>query len=327
MPNLEKTDIELGYIPLLDCIAILWAQHRGFFQAQGLNVKLCKEVSWASLRDRLAFGSLDAAHCLSAMLPAAHTGHDQLGIPFKTSLVLSQNCANISLSQKLCYELGIPENGDNALEKLIHALKNHKNIQLAHVFPYSIHHYCLREWLAKVDAELAKNLKLATCPPPYMIEAISNHMIDGFCVSEPWNIQGEILGLSQMVESGLNIIPDVVDKVLAFTTEWAEQHPTTLSALTQAIHQAQSELSLMDDFSAVWQLLNDYNIIQFPCSESVHPHQYYKIQNIIKNFVKDNSQPKIKDFIWLSEQMLKWHDIEHLEMSIEQLAQSCIHQI
>jgi len=45
MKQLEKTDIQLGYIPLLDCIAILWAKYRGFFTETGLNVQLVKEPS------------------------------------------------------------------------------------------------------------------------------------------------------------------------------------------------------------------------------------------------------------------------------------------
>ncbi|MFI7914564.1 ABC transporter substrate-binding protein, partial [Acinetobacter baumannii] len=67
----------------------------------------------ASLRDRLAFGLLDAAHCLSAMLPAAAMGADQIGIALQTPLVLSKNRAFISLSQKLIYQLAIQES-DNA---------------------------------------------------------------------------------------------------------------------------------------------------------------------------------------------------------------------
>ncbi|OON26026.1 hypothetical protein BI372_17585 [Acinetobacter pittii] len=77
MSTLEKTQLQLGYIPLLDCLALLWAKQRGFFEEVGLDVTLVKEASWASLRDRLAFGLLDAAHCLSAMLPAAAVGTDQ----------------------------------------------------------------------------------------------------------------------------------------------------------------------------------------------------------------------------------------------------------
>ena len=80
LEKVEKTELQLGYIPLLDCVALLWAKHRGFFDDAGLDVTLVKEASWASLRDRLAFGLLDAAHCLSAMLPAAAVGADQIGI-------------------------------------------------------------------------------------------------------------------------------------------------------------------------------------------------------------------------------------------------------
>lgn len=107
MAQLEKSQLHLGYIPLLDCVALLWAKQRGFFEEVGLDVSLVKEASWASLRDRLAFGFLDAAHCLSAMLPTAALAQDQLGIPLQTPLVLSYNSAFISLSQKLCYALDI----------------------------------------------------------------------------------------------------------------------------------------------------------------------------------------------------------------------------
>lgn len=74
---------------------------------------------------------------------------------------------------------------------------------------------------------LHKNIKLVTLPPPYMVEALSNHVIDGFCVGEPWNTQGELIGVSQIVASSQDIMPKVADKVLAVTTDWALQHPHT----------------------------------------------------------------------------------------------------
>ncbi|GAA5004888.1 ABC transporter substrate-binding protein [Acinetobacter puyangensis] len=329
MPHLEKTEIELGYIPLLDCIAILWAKHRGYFEQQGLQVNLVKEVSWASLRDRLAFGLLDAAHCLSAMLPAALAGSDQVGIPFQTSIILSRNCANISLSQKLCYDLNISkiDTPQQSAHKLFTAIESGQLIRLAHVFPYSIHHYCLREWLALADINTARKIKLATFPPPYMVEAISNHSIDGFCVGEPWNIQGELLGVSQIVTSSQDVIPKVADKVLAFSAEWALQYPNTLNAITVAIQRAQDELQTLTDYSDVWQLLVDFNIVQFNCSETVHTQQYHHIQNIIRNFIQDSALPTQDDFVWLIGQMQKWDQL-HQPVSDEQaLAKQCIYPI
>ncbi len=146
--KLEKTELQLGYIPLLDCIALLWAKQRGFFDEVGLNVTLVKEASWASLRDRLAFGLLDAAHCLSAMLPAAAVGADQIGIALQTPLVLSENRAFISLNQKLCYQLDIQhtDTPEICAQKLVHYIHQDNIVSLAHVFQHSIHHYCLREW-------------------------------------------------------------------------------------------------------------------------------------------------------------------------------------
>ncbi len=158
--------------------------------------------------------------------------------------------------------------------------------------------------------KIAQTLKLKALPPPYMVEALDNHVINGFCVGEPWNTQGELLGLSKIVCSSQDIIPNVADKVLAVTQEWAEQHPQTLIALTTAIIKAQKELSDLKDFSPVLKLLVDFGIVRFHCSEEVHVDKYYMIQNIVKHLVKENAAPQPKDFYWLFEQMQKWDELQ-----------------
>lgn len=326
MSNLEKTDIRLGYVPLLDCIAILWAKHQGYFADLGLNVTLIKEASWASLRDRLAFGFLDAAHCLSAMLPAATLGADQLGIPFQTPLVLSNSQTAISLSQKLCFDLKItaedtPESSAIKIATMIH---QQQNIRLAHVFQHSIHHYCLKEWLALADAQAALKLKLLTLPPPYMVEAISRHLIDGFCVGEPWNIQAELEGLSTTICSSQQFAPQIANKVFAVTQEWATQHPNTLKALCQAIIKAQNDLQAIESIDDVWEILIEYNIIRFNCSKFIHVQSFHKIQNIIHNLVPQDVSPKASDFEWIIHQMHKWDNLELSDENIEQIAKQCI---
>ncbi|MBJ9985191.1 ABC transporter substrate-binding protein [Acinetobacter sp. S40] len=327
MSSLEKTKIQLGYIPLLDCIALLWAKRRGFFEEFGLDVTLVKEASWASLRDRLAFGVLDAAHCLSAMLPAAAVADDQIGIQLKTPLVLSINRAYISLNQHLSYTLAIEttDSAQMAAQKLVDHINQGHPVALAHVFKHSIHHYCLREWLALANQNLAQNIVLKTLPPPYLVEALSSGLIDGFCVGEPWNTQGEIEGVSQIVASSRDIIPAIADKVLAVTSEWASQHPNTLIALTAAVIKAQKELETLQNFEPVWQILSEFNIIRFECSPQVHVKKYYAIESIIRHFVDDSAVPDVEHFVWLFEQMQKWENIEIVQNNIEQLSNSCIH--
>ncbi|WP_192453994.1 ABC transporter substrate-binding protein [Acinetobacter oleivorans] len=326
MSTLEKTQLQLGYIPLLDCLALLWAKQRGFFEEVGLDVTLVKEASWASLRDRLAFGLLDAAHCLSAMLPAAAVGTDQIGTPLQTSLVLSENRAFISLSQKLTHQLTIKENDTAQItaQKVANYLEQGHSISLAHVFKHSIHHYCLREWLALENPKIAQSIHLKTLPPPYMVEALDKDVIDGFCVGEPWNTQGELLGLSKMICSSQNIIPPVADKVLAVTKEWAEQHPQTLVALTAAIMKAQQELSEFQDFAPILKLLVEFEIVRFHCSEEVHVDKYFKIQEIVRHLVKESALPKVEDFYWLLEQMQKWDELQIDQAQITSLGAQCI---
>ena len=60
-------DIRIGFVPLLDSAILVGAVEKGFTHAEGLNVMLSREPSWSSVRDRLAVGSLDAAHMLAPM--------------------------------------------------------------------------------------------------------------------------------------------------------------------------------------------------------------------------------------------------------------------
>lgn len=260
------------------------------------------------------------------MLPAAAVGTDQIGTPLQTSLVLSENRAFISLSQKLTHQLAIQKNDTAQVtaQKVASYLEQGHSISLAHVFKHSIHHYCLREWLALANPELAQSIQLKTLPPPYMVEALDKHVIDGFCVGEPWNTQGELLGLSKMICSSQNIIPPVADKVLAVTQEWAEQHPQTLVALTTAIMKAQQELSKLDDFAPILKLLVEFGIVRFHCSEEVHVDKYYMIQDIVRHLVKESALPKVEDFYWLLEQMQKWDELQLDQAQITSLGAQCI---
>lgn len=328
MSSLEQSDIQLGYIPLLDSIALLWAKHRDYFKDEGLNVSLVKEASWASLRDRLAYGILDAAHCLSAMLPAAALGVDQIGIPLQTSMVLSCNRAYISLSQQLSFNLKITahDSAEMAATKIIESIAAGLSVRLAHVFKHSIHHYCLRQWLALADPQIAMHIEIATLSPPFMVEAIAAQSIDGFCVGEPWNTQAEIEGYAHIIAESQDIIPNIADKVLATTQEWAQKNPNTLKALQSAILRAQQDLATLDDLSPVWSLLKTYHIVRFECNDHVYVKAFHKIKNIIRDFGPQPA-PHYDDFVWILEQMKLWDNVQVSSDYLKKIAQQCITKV
>lgn len=65
--------LKLGFIPLDDAAAMIAAHEKGFFAAEGLQVELSREMSRATIRDKIAFGALDGAH----MLAPLGLGHDR----------------------------------------------------------------------------------------------------------------------------------------------------------------------------------------------------------------------------------------------------------
>ena len=69
---LEKTTIDLGFMPLTDCAPLVVAKELGMDAKWGLEITLHKQNSWATLRDKLHAGVLDAGQMLAPM-PLAST--------------------------------------------------------------------------------------------------------------------------------------------------------------------------------------------------------------------------------------------------------------
>ena len=68
--------LRIGFVQLTDAAPLLVAEELGLFDAVGLRVTLSAEAAWAGLRDKLAFGALDAAQMLGPMPIALAAGLD-----------------------------------------------------------------------------------------------------------------------------------------------------------------------------------------------------------------------------------------------------------
>ncbi|MCJ8146016.1 ABC transporter substrate-binding protein [Acinetobacter sp. A3.8] len=304
--------LKIGYLPLVDSIALLWAQHRGYFSAENLTVELVRETSWATLRDRLAFGMLQAAHCLSPIVASACSTADDIGIPMRTALVLSHNTAKISLKRELYDELAIQANDlpHQSAAKFV-AKSNEMTHKLAQVFPASLHHFTLREWLRLADQDFAHQCKLATLPPHYMLDAIDQGMIDGCCVGEPWNSVGATKQISKVVCRSQDVIPSIADKVLAVTSEWATQHSEAHQAMIRALIKAQQDLSKKENSAVAYQLLQQFDIIDTAFDSSLDPAfgsatLQQDVELLILQIHQQNMQPKATDFDWILSQLKAW---------------------
>ena len=77
------------------------AQELGLFQKFGLDVELSRELGWATIRDKIIHGELDAAHALAAMPVAATLGLGSVPCDCLTALVLNLHGNAITLSNDL----------------------------------------------------------------------------------------------------------------------------------------------------------------------------------------------------------------------------------
>ena len=308
MQALEKTQVTIGFMPLLDSAPIIWAWHRGFFKQFGLEVSLAKEVSWASLRDRLAYGALDAAQCLAPMILAANLGADQVGVPFVSALTLSENWAAISISSQLAQQLDIdfqhntPRDTAQALQQLV---QQGQTLKLAHVFQFSLHHYLLREWLSLADLD-EKSVEFCTIPPAQMVNHLQTGRIDGFCVGEPWNTAAVSSGIGQVVTNAQAIWPHGADKVLGVTQAWAQRYPNTHRALVAAILKAQHELATQTYYAELIQILEQLNVLELPESWLNAALDGFSAGNPARFLTGLNARPKPSDYAWVSLQIIRW---------------------
>jgi two-component system, oxyanion-binding sensor len=97
--------LQLGYVPLCDAAPLIVAHELGFARAEGLDLDLAAEPSWATLRDRLALGHLDGAHMLAPLALASRLGLSGPPSDLIVPLQLNLNGNAITLSRDLWGEM------------------------------------------------------------------------------------------------------------------------------------------------------------------------------------------------------------------------------
>ena len=77
---MSERAFRIGFLPLVDAALPIVAHEMGLAEAAGVRIELIKDMSWATVRDRLLYGHTDAAHLLAPLAIASTLG---LGRPFR----------------------------------------------------------------------------------------------------------------------------------------------------------------------------------------------------------------------------------------------------
>jgi nitrate/nitrite transport system substrate-binding protein len=103
------------------------------------------------------------------------------------------------------------------------------------VFPFSMHNYMLRYWLASTGIHPDRDLRIIVVPPPRMAEELKAGNIDGFCVGEPWHQVALDAGISRVLMTGYDFWNNGPEKVFGVSRAWLDAYPNTHHALICAM--------------------------------------------------------------------------------------------
>ena len=178
-----KTQVRLGIVPLSDSAPLTVARELGLFAKHGLDVTLTRELGRASIRGKILYSDLDAAHAPAPMLYRMLFGLDGKPCDVFTSYFMNAGGNAVTLSTGL-RRMGVRSAAD--LKRLVRS-KHPERLIFAVVSLYSCHYFLLRRWLLSGGIDPDKEILIVVLPPEQMLGSLQNGHIEGFCCGEPWN--------------------------------------------------------------------------------------------------------------------------------------------
>lgn len=228
-----KHPIRLGFVPLSDCAPIAVARETGIFERYGLNVALSRELGWASVRDKMFYGDLEAAQSIAGIAFALGMGLGELRCEVAVPLILNLHGNAITLSTDLKpSEIG---KGEGLQSYLTHTWKKDRPFTLAATHRYSSHHILLYQWLRRHGLSAPSDVEIIFLPPPLMPRHLKAGHIDGYCVGEPWNSESILAGTGWCPATSSDLSHGHPEKVLLASGKFLRERKDESTALVAAL--------------------------------------------------------------------------------------------
>jgi two-component system, oxyanion-binding sensor len=321
--------IVAGFIPLLDSAILVAAKEKDFAGAEGVDLVLARETSWASIRDRMAVGHFQVAHLLAPMPIAANLGLTPLATRTIAPIALGLGGNAITVSNALWTRmLDHGATGDldpaiagRALRGVIRDQAHRAGpLKFAVVHPFSGHNYELRYWLAACGIDPEREVDIVIVPPPLMADALASAAIDGYCVGEPWSTAASSVGIGRIVTVKAAIWRSSPEKVLGVAAAWADNEPEALAALLRALCRSaqwcgepsnRHELAEMLAAPAYVARPAEWMMRGLSGELDVWGGSMKRAENFFVPFAKAATFPWKSHALWFYSQMVRWGQVAH----------------
>ncbi len=316
----------IGFLPLVDAALPILAQELGFAAREGVRIEPVRDMTWATVRDRLLYGHTDAAHMIAPLAIATALGRDRPAASLAVPFVLGLNGNAVTFSTALAKEVGLGGTlGEpaaiGAILKTVAAARKAagRPLRFGVVHRYSSHNYMLRYWLAGVGVRPDADVEIVVTSPPFAADALAAGEVDGICVGEPWNSIAVDRGVGHIALATAQIWRRGVEKVLAMRGDIVDGRRGAVEALLRALHSAaahfvapgtaeeSADILARSEYldaprDAVLRAITDRIRVE-PGGEPVHYADFMFQHREAANF------PWRSQAAWLYSQMLRWDDV------------------
>jgi two-component system, oxyanion-binding sensor len=268
----SKKQIRIGYAPLNDAAPLVMAHELGLFGELGLDVRLEKQSSWATARDLVRIGALDAAHMLAPIVigDRNHDGDPTMFTPLVLSLCGNSIVVSRSLFQALVAKEPLAGQDIWATARALAAVAIQRRqagealLRFGVVFRQSHHLFDLRRLLIAGGADPDQDVSLAVVPPQDTERFLEQGLLDGFSAGEPWGSYAVMRGFGVIIASGHALWPGRIDKVLAFANGFDVDHLEVVLGIVKATLLAAQWLDAPGNRRAAAGMLVDGGYIDLP---------------------------------------------------------------
>lgn len=231
--HVHKPPLRLGFVALSDCAPIVMAAELDLYAKHGIEVELHREVGWATIRDKVIYGELDAAHAPAGLVVAASCGLGSIQADCTTAMVLNLQGNAITLSEEL-WKRGVRDG-----RTLRREIANSRTLlSFGVVHPFSAHSTLLRHWLRSHGIEPERDVRIVVVPPAQVHANLRAGHLDGYCVGEPWNSLAVMSRIGWTVATSMDLAPLHPEKVLMVRSDFAKkavrEHVALIAALIEA---------------------------------------------------------------------------------------------
>jgi two-component system, oxyanion-binding sensor len=320
--------LTIGFLPLVDACLPILAQEHGFAEEEGVTLAFQRDVSWATVLDRLLYGHTDAAHLVAPLAIATTLGRGRPAQPLSAPFVLGLNgnavTFNLALAERLLEpgRLADPVALGTALKAEVARLAAEgRRLRFGVVHRYSSHNYKLRYWLAASGVVPDRDVDILTVAPPFVADALAAGEIDATCVGEPWNSVAVDRGVGVIALATAQIWRRGVEKVLALREPVMEERRPAVEALIRAMRRAGAHFIdpanwdanaailaraeyLDGDATVIRRVISDRLVLAAGTAPVHFPDFMYQYSEAA-NF------PWVSQALWLYSQLVRWEGIAY----------------